>query len=54
MKDLDLGREIVTQRASGLVFIKSCFGWVKRLIFLTKILNRINGLHENDNLEISV
>ena len=34
--------------------LKSCFGWAKRLIFLTKILNRISGLNENDNLEISV
>ena len=33
---------------------KSCFGWAKRLIFLTKTLNRISGLNENDNLEINV
>ena len=31
--------------------LKSCFGWAKRLIFLTKILNQISGLHENDNWE---
>ena len=34
--------------------LKLCFGCAKLLIFLTKILNRISGLNENDNLEMSV